>query len=429
MNENFKSLFFENRGLRQTLLKNTFWLTFSKITSKILIAILGILIARYLGAKEFGELSFVFAFVLLFSIIADFGLITLTIREIARNTSLAKKYINNIVIIKVILGSIAFGMIILVSNLLHKTTEIKTLIYLAAAWMIIQSFVQFFQSIFRAFEKMEYEALSKIIYSAVLFALIIYGIHLSWGIKALMQSYVLAAAIGLIVVLFLIWIKFIKFRIEVDLLFWKKLLNEAWPFALFTVFAIMYFQISVVMLSLMDTDRAVGLYSIAFNSVVVFLILADIVASSVLPTLSKLINRNNLFKRLIRKLIILLLITGLSLAIILFLGAPFLIKLIYGIEFVEATRAFQVMVWILPLRFMNYIFAVFLIVMNLQKKRLNAAIICALFNVLINLILIPVFGFMGAAVSTLLTEITLFFIYFAFYRKTLNKITTTQFNG
>jgi O-antigen/teichoic acid export membrane protein len=428
MNGNFKSLFFKNTGIRQTIFKNAFWLTLSKVISKILVAILAILIARYLGAEEFGKFSFVFAFVLLFSVITDFGLITLTIREIARNTSLAKKYIGNIVAIKLILGLVTFGIIVLVFSFLHKTAEIKILVFLAAIWMIVQSFAQFFQSIFRAFEKMEYEALSKIIYSAILFIVAIYGMYLGWGLKGLIQGYVFAALIGLIVILFLTRIKLTKFKIETDLLFWKKLLNEAWPFALFTVFAIIYFQISVIMLSIMDTDKAVGLYSIAFNSVIVFLILADIVAGSVLPTLSKLVNKSNLFKRLIKKLIILLSITGLSLAIILFLGASSFIKLIYGIEFMEAAKAFQIMVWILPLRFMNYIFAVFLIALNLQKKRLNAAIICAVFNVLINLILIPVFSSTGAAISTLLTEIALFFIYFVFYRKSFKAMPNVSFN-
>ncbi len=83
----------------------------------------------------------------------------------------------------------------------------------------------------------------------------------------------------------------------------------------------------------------------------------------------------------------------------------------------RATAAFQIMVWILPLRFMNYLFAVSLVAANLQKKRLNAAIICAFFNIIINLMLIPPFGFLGAALATLLTEIILFVIYFTFYKK------------
>lgn len=412
-----RNIFFENSGIKQTILKNTFWLTVSETISKGLIAVLVILIARYLGVEEFGKFSFAFAFVLLFSIITDFGLITLTIREVARNTLAVRKYIDNIIIIKLILGLITFGAIILVTSFLNKTAEVRILIYLAAAWVVAQSFVQFFQSIFRAFEKMEYETLSKIVYSVALFVIAIYAMYLGLGAEALIKSYIFAALASLIVTVFLIRARFTKFKIEADLLFWKGLFKEAWPFAIFAVFAIIYFQISIVMLSIMDTDSAVGLYSIAFNSVVVFLILAEIVAGSVLPTLSKLAGKSDMFKSLTGKLIILLFIAGLFLAVILFFGAPFFIKLIYGEAFMGAVVAFQIMVWILPLRFMNYLLAISLIALNLQKKRLNAAIICAFFNIIINLMLIPPFGFLGASLATLLTEIILFVIYFTFYKK------------
>ncbi len=129
------------------------------------------LIARYLGAAGYGKFSFVFAFVALFAVLADFSLSTLAIREVARNKKLARKYIDNIAVIKLILGIITFALIIIVIQFLEKTPEVKTLVYLVGIWVVIQRFTQFFQSIFRAFEKMQYEAFSKIIYSTALFCI------------------------------------------------------------------------------------------------------------------------------------------------------------------------------------------------------------------------------------------------------------------
>lgn len=421
MVENFKNLFFKNIGIRQTVIKNVFWLSLSEITPKVASAILAILIARYLGVEEFGKFSFAFSFALLFAVIIDFGFVPLTTREVARNTSLAKKYIENIIIIKVVLGIAAFGAIILALNFLNKTQEVKILVCLAGLWMIIQSFTCFFQSIFRAFEKMEYEALSKIIYSAVLFIFIICAVYLNLGAISLAQSYIFAILASFIVTCLLIRAKFTKFKIAADLPFWNNLFKEAWPFVAFTIFSVIYFQISMVILSIMDTDWAVGLYSVAFNSVVVFLIFSDIIASSILPTLSKLTDKKDLFLRLTNKLVILMLILGLFLAIILFLASPLLIKLIYGKEFMQAIPAFQIMVWILPLRFMNYLFGVSLIAANLQKKRLSAAMVCAVFSITINLILIPIFSFLGAAIAALATEVILFSFYFFFYKTAIIK--------
>jgi len=424
--KNIAKFLSQNIGIKQTILKNTFWLTSSQVIAGTLSAILAILIARHLGVEGFGKFSFAFSFVVIFSVFTDFGLITLTTRELARNGLMVKKYIDNIIIIKFILGLLTLGIIILALNFLNKTAEVKLLIFWAGIWMIIQSFPHFFQSIFRAFEQMEYEAISKIAYSLTSFIIVFYIINTSLGLKFLIQGYVFSALVGLIITIFLIRKRFVKFKSEVDLLFWKNLFREAWPFAIFTIFAGVYFQISTVILSILDTDSAVGLYSIAFNSVIIFFVLPDIVSGSVLPTLSKLFVKKNLLKELSKKLIILMLCIGLILAIVLFFGAPFFIKLIYGKEFAGATLAFQIMVWVLPLRFMNYLFAVFLIAANLQKKRLNAAIICALFNILMNLILIPAFSFEGAAVATLLTEIILFLLYFIFYKNVIKSDNKSQ---
>lgn len=412
-----KIFFFENLGVQQTIAKNTFWLTLSEIIPKGLTVLLAIMIARYLGVENFGKFSFAFSFALIFSVIIDFGLVPFTTREVSRNNSLAPKYIGNITAIKFILALLLFVTVAFSLNFLNKPKEIEILVYFASAWVVLQSFSHFFQSAFRAFEKMEYVALSKTIYSIVLFTAVSLAVFLNLGIVSLVQSYVVAVLVSLSVTLTLMWKKFTKFKIEADFLFWQDLFKEVWPFVAFTVFSVIYFQISTVMLSLMDGDLSAGLYSAAFNSVAVFLVLSDIVSGSALPSLSRLFGKSDLFSHLTKKLVVLMLALGVLLATVLFFASPFLIKLIYGEEFARSIPAFQIMVWILPFRFMNYIFGISLMAANLQKRRLGAAMVCAIFNVAVNFILIPRFSIIGASIAALATELTLFFLYFNFYKK------------
>ena len=51
--------------------------------------------ARYLGAEGFGILSFALAFTGIFGVFTNLGLSTLTVREVARDKSLASKYLGN----------------------------------------------------------------------------------------------------------------------------------------------------------------------------------------------------------------------------------------------------------------------------------------------------------------------------------------------
>ena len=416
-----KSLLFENKGTKQTIFKNTFWLMLAEGISKGLMFFLTILIARYLGAAGYGKFSFAFTFVALFAVIADFGLSTLTIREVARDKSLARKYIDNIAVIKLILGIITFVLIITVIQFLGKTPEIKSLVYLTGIWVVIQSFTQFFQSIFRAFEKMQYEALSKIAYSILLFLIAGSILWKNLGIKLLISSYIVAGLIAFVLTLILVQKNFTKFWAEIDFGFWKELLKEAWPFALFGVFAIIYFQIDIIMLSLMRTDLEVGLYSAVFRLVTILLILPGIIISAVFPNLSILYNKNtSLFKRLSKNVLNKFVVLGTSFTIILIIFSKQIIYLIYGLEYLKAAIPLQIIALILPFRFANYLFGNTLSAMNKQRVRLYSSLACAVFNILTNLIFIPILGIVGAAITTLFTELLLLGLYNHFFRKELS---------
>ena len=85
--------------------------------------------ARYLGAAGFGILSFALAFTGIFGVFSDLGLGTLTVREVARDKSLASKYLRNIAVMKIILVVITFGLIALTINLLGYPEQTIKVVY------------------------------------------------------------------------------------------------------------------------------------------------------------------------------------------------------------------------------------------------------------------------------------------------------------
>jgi len=74
-----------NLGEKQTIAKNTFWLGVAEGITRFLKLFLIIYVARILGATEYGKFTFALAFVSLFAIFSDFGISTITTREIARD--------------------------------------------------------------------------------------------------------------------------------------------------------------------------------------------------------------------------------------------------------------------------------------------------------------------------------------------------------
>ena len=88
----------------QRLAKNTVVLICSDIICKVLGFFYVTYTVRDLGATAFGILSFAIAFTGIFGVLTDIGLEQLTIREVARDKSIGKKYVANIIVMKTILG-------------------------------------------------------------------------------------------------------------------------------------------------------------------------------------------------------------------------------------------------------------------------------------------------------------------------------------
>lgn len=421
----FKNLFFKNTSTGQTIFKNTFWLLFAEIISKLLLLLLIIWIARYLGTEGYGKFSFAFAFVSLFAIMIDFGLATLTVREAARDKSKTKKYIDNILIIKLFLGILTFGLIILTVQLLNKTSEVKTLVYLAGIFTVVQSFTQFFYAVFRVFEKMEYQALSKIIYGISLFSLASFVLWEKLGLKNLIIAYIIAESIALIFAFFLVWKKFTKFSIELDFSFWKKILSEAWPFALGAIFISVYYYMDSVMLSMMKNDQAVGWYNAAYKPIIFITTMAGIVLQSFFPVISKFYKEslkkvNDILDKFARLMITMALPIACGGTI---LALP-IMNLLYGQEYINGVLAFQILIWTAAIIYISIVYGNSLQACDRQKISLVGVGIGAGINIILNFIFIPHFSLNGAAIATLLTELVVFvFMYFQ-----LNKFAKVNFS-
>lgn len=81
--------------------KNTSYLLSAKVSALLIGLLSSVLTVRYLGANGFGVLSFALAFTAIFGILVDFGLGTLTTREVASENPLANKYLGNVIVMRV----------------------------------------------------------------------------------------------------------------------------------------------------------------------------------------------------------------------------------------------------------------------------------------------------------------------------------------
>jgi O-antigen/teichoic acid export membrane protein len=337
--------------------KNTLSLASAEVITKLLAFVLIIFIARDLQDVGFGKFSFALAFTSFFAIIADLGFNILTIREVARDKSLAGKYLGNISLVKFVLSFVAFLLVVIFINLIHYPYDTTLAVYIAGAYVVLTSFNQFFISIFRAFEKMEYEALIRIIQEVIVFSLVMYLIYFKYGLIEIVSAFLISSVFSFVFSGLVVLKKFAKPKFEIDFSFLKNTIKEALPFGLTAIFVTMYFQIDTIMLSIMQGDAVVGWYNAAYKIIFGFMFIPAAFVGSIFPLMSKYYNSSEeSLKRTYRTGFKYLLVVALPISIIGFMFADKIILFLYGSGYTPSISAFQVLVLVIPIIFLTFLF-------------------------------------------------------------------------
>jgi len=396
----------------QRIAKNTGVLFVANVGGHVLSFFYVMYTGRYLGPSNFGILTFALAFTGIFSVLTDFGLQPLTVREVARDKSLASKYIANISGMKIILVTITFGLIVLTINLLGYPEQTIKVVCLIGLSVIFGAFTTMFYSIFQAYERMEYQSLGQILNSALMFVGVIFAMKFKLSVVEFGMLYFLISIIGLVYSFTILRIKFsnsslawLQRKIEVDWGFWKSTIKEALPFGLAMTFVMIFYWIDSVMLSLMKGDTVVGWYNAAYRMVLFLLFIPNSFIAAIYPVTSKFYMTSKDSLRLIyKKAFKYLTILGIPIGVGTTLLAKRIILLIFGTEYMNSIFPLQILVWSSVFIFMSFSFANLFNSLNRQILVTKIAGIAVILNVGLNLILIPKYSLIGASITTVLTE-------------------------
>lgn len=418
-----KSLLFDNKSVKQTILKNTFWLAVAEVVQRWIGLLIVIWLARHFGPAIYGQWAFALSFVLLFSVFVDFGFGTLTVREIARDKSKTTQYFDNIVAMKLILGLITLGLIALVIQFLGKEPAVVKLVYFLGMYVVINSFATFFHSIFRANEKMQYETACRGIQSLSLLGLVAFFILTESSILTISYGYIGAALIGTFISLGAIWRYFSKFFLRIDFKICKEILKEAWPFALSGLIVAIYLKFGIILLSLMKTDQVVGWYSAAFNLVLPLTILPNLFMFSVYPKLSVFYKEStSRFIEIYKRSLKYVFLFGFILFSLLFVFSKLIILILYGPSYYEAIIPFIILLLVGFLSFMSCVFLYTLNAMNKQIIYTKVTAVCLVINIILCFILISKYSYIGLSIAAATTEFLETSLLFLFTKQNINML-------
>jgi len=180
--------------------------------------------------------------------------------------------------------------------------------------------------------------------------------------------------------------------------------------------AVIFFQIDIPLMRQINGEETVGWYNSAYKWVNAFNIIPAFFTFALFPVISRQVNASiGSATRTYRLSIKLMLLIALPLAALTTLLAPIMIGILGGREFLpNGAIALQIVIWSIPLGWLNSVTNYVLISLGLERRLTIAFFLGVGFNLGANLIFLPMFGIVAASVITILSELVLLLL-FAFY--------------
>lgn len=388
--------------------KNTSIYFLANLLSFVLAFFTTMYTARYLGASGYGILSLALALSGIFALIADLGISILTTREVAKNKSLTVKFVGNTLVLKIILAIIAISIIFIIANLGNYSSEAVLVINIISLSIIVGVFPGIFSSIFQAYEKMEYPSVNMILAGVSLFLGTLFLIFKGFGV---IEFAVLNLGVGVIVLGYSLFVYSWKIslpKIEFDTTFLKKIMKESLPFGLISLSGMIYTYLDSIILSLLKPIEVVGWYSAAYRLMLVLLFIPGAINVAVFPVMSKYFNSSqDSLKLIYEKYFKLMIIVGIPIGFGTMLLADKIIFLIFGPAYTNSALTLQILIWTIVFTFAGAPFFQLFQATNRELVITKISVICVVLNLILNIILIPKFSYIGASFATLVTEIVL----------------------
>ncbi|MHA1368811.1 MAG: flippase [Promethearchaeota archaeon] len=393
--------------LFKKIAKNTLVLIFADLVGKLFLLLYNFYVANSLGSVKFGIISNALAFMAIYENFNDLGLNQLTVREIAKNKALTKKYIENIISIKLILSILTFFLILLSVKLLGYTEINISVTLIVGIGYIILILSNIFNNLYQSHERMEFQSMCTIIYHVLLFLLtyfvIILGLNLLWFAGV----YVIISTCVLILNVMISRLKFFKPKPAVDLYFWKSLIWRAGPFFIGRLSISLYTYVSFLILAQLQGDAQVGVYNATFKIVFILLTLMTFFYIAIYPTLSRLYKEGNFksINNIIEFSIKFLTIISVMVGIFMNTFAGTIINLIYtNKDYTGSIPLLKILIWRLVFFNISSMFSYLLLTADQQKKWMFSMALNAFITTILNLIFIYYFGLYGAAYVSIISE-------------------------
>ena len=407
MLKKIKEFLFENKSARQTIAKNTFWLSVSNFGGRAIKAAIIIYAARALGTAGYGVFSYAVTLAGFLGLFMDPGINSVLMRETAKSSGEERHAVfSTVFVIKIALLIAGLAIVLFVGPLISTLPGAIALLPIVAFILMFDTLREFFSSLLRGLEKMEWDAG---IFLFTNLAIVVFGflfIFHSPTAESLGWGYAIGTALGAIAAIAVVWdyVKGIASRFRARLA--TSIMQSAWPFAVAGALGLLLTNTDILLISWMKTASDVGIYSAAIRIIQVLYLIPGILQLSTLPLFSRLAKKNNAkFRVALERSVTMVFLLSIPMAAGGIVLGTQIMSFVFGAAFIPGGLPFKLLLVTLIVDYPGSLIVNALFVYGRQKSLIITSAIGGVSNVILDLLLIPRFGMTGSAIATLIAQI------------------------
>lgn len=395
---------FRASGLAR-LLSNMMALLASDLFNRATTFVMYALVARSLGAFDFGQLSLALTFFYTFQVLVSGGLRTLLVREIAKERGQSGSYLLHGSVVVTIFFVVGVALLYGVVWWLDYRPETAAIILLLSIGLLPAGLMTICEAICQGWERMTLIAYINVplhlVKLGLIFVLLWTGFGVYWLVGLLMVTYMVGFLLALWVVLRLL--PPVRWQLEPSLV--ANLLRTTLPFLGIETIIAVWASIQIFMLSAMRSETEVGLFNAANQLLIPFNLVLQSVGISLFPSMCRRLGQGvESLRQISGQLLEVMIALALPAVVVLLFLAEWALQLLYQTsEFLAAATLVRLLVWLVILRVFTIVLGQVLLASQHERTTLRIVAVNLAVSIVLNAILIQQFGLAGAAIAALAT--------------------------
>jgi O-antigen/teichoic acid export membrane protein len=366
---------------------------------KILAFLFNVYVVRRLGDVYFGQYSAVMAYVAMFAIFTDWGMSPYAVREMAQNRTQTSWLLPNIIAIRILFSLLIIIIAPLSAMWVGKEHGMVLGVLIASAGLILYAFQGPLDSALTARERLDYTSVFTLVHQLVFWGLGVLLLINGLGFIGLLIASLAGVAVVAVLsgwTLFRLGIGRLTFSVQR----WPQLFLAALPFGVSGIANVFAQRFDTVLISFVLSDAAVGWYNVPGTLIGPALLIAQSIAIAMYPSMVRsYAEQPESLPRVVWQAIKYLLIVCLPIMVGGTVLADRIIITLYEETFVNSIPVLQMMLWTLPGLFLLELLGRVTSTMHLERPAARLSVINGAVTVVLNLILVPTLGVLGAALA------------------------------